>query len=76
MADDLAEQRKFLIAGARSLDAYASGDLAAEYVKLRPEMAAAAAEMWRQIVDDGPDTEPGREGKKRIPELEKLARTK
>ena len=71
--DDVAEQRRFLIARARAIDAYASGDLPAEYVKMRSGMAKQAVEMWKQIVADGPDTEAGQEGKKRIPELEKLA---
>ena len=71
--EDLAEQRKFLVAKARALDAYASGDLPNQYLKMRQDMARQAAEMWKQIVADGPDTDAGREGKKRIPELEKLA---
>ena len=72
-ADDLAEQRRFLSAQARALDAYASGDLPAQYVKMRPALANQALDLWKQIVADAPDSEAGREGKKRIPELEKLA---
>jgi predicted esterase len=72
-ADDLAEQRKFLVAEARSLDAYASGDLPTQYVKLRPDMAKKAVQLWKQVLADNPDSDAGREAKKRIPELEKLA---
>jgi hypothetical protein len=32
--------------------------------------------MWKQVLSDGPDTDAGREAKKRIPELEKLAAEK
>jgi hypothetical protein len=71
-ADDIAEQRRFLIAQARALTAYASGDLPPQYAKTRPDMAKGAIELWKQILVDGPDTEAGREAKKRISELEKL----
>jgi predicted esterase len=71
-ADDIAEQRRFLIAQARSLDAYASGDLAAQYAKQRPEMLSQALERWRLIQKDSPDSPAGKEAAKRIPVLEKL----
>ncbi|WP_157368614.1 alpha/beta hydrolase [Zavarzinella formosa] len=71
-ADDLVEQRKFLVAEAKSLDSYASGDLPAQYLKLRPDMAKKAIELWKLIFADGPATKAGEEAKKRIPELEKL----
>lgn len=71
--DDLAEQRRTLIAQAKALDAYASGDLAAQYVKLRPEMAKQAMRLWQQVLADGPTTPAGKEAAKRIPALEKLA---
>jgi predicted esterase len=71
-ADDIAEQRRFLIARARSLDAYASGDLPPQYIKQRPDMLKQAIELWKQVQADGPDTEAGRQAAKRIPELEKL----
>ena len=44
--DDIAEQRKFLIARARSLDAYASSDLPAQYANERQEMLEAAINLW------------------------------
>jgi hypothetical protein len=71
--DDLAEQRRFLIARARALDAYASGDLPPEYARMRPDMAREALQLWQKVLADGPDTAPGRQAKKRIPALEKLA---
>jgi pimeloyl-ACP methyl ester carboxylesterase len=71
--EDIAEQRRFLIAGARSLDAYASGDLPAQYLKQRPAMARAALEMWEQIQADQPDSPSGQEAARRIPQLRKLA---
>lgn len=71
-ADDIAEQRKFLIARARALDVYASGKLPDQYVKQRPDMAAAAIELWKVIVEDGADAKAAAEGKRRIPALQKL----
>ncbi len=71
-ADDLAEQRRYLIAGARALAAYASSNLPKEYVKQKPNMLKAALQMWKKVHDDGPETPAGREAAKRIPELEKL----
>jgi hypothetical protein len=71
-ADDVAEQRRFLTARARGLDAYASGPLAAPYTKMRPDMARQAIQLWQRVLADGPDTAAGREARKRIPELQKL----
>jgi pimeloyl-ACP methyl ester carboxylesterase len=71
--DDLAEQRRFLIAQARALDAYASGDLPPQYARERPAAARQAIQLWQKVLADGPDTAPGREAKKRIPALEKIA---
>jgi pimeloyl-ACP methyl ester carboxylesterase len=70
--DDLAEQRRFLIAQARALDAYVSGDLPPEYAKERPAMARQAVRLWRKVLADGPETAPGKQAKKRIPALEKI----
>jgi dienelactone hydrolase len=72
-ADDIAEQRKFLIARARVLDAYVSGPLDPVYAKQKGAMAKQALEMWQQVADDSPDSPAGMEAKKRIPELRKLA---
>jgi hypothetical protein len=71
-AEDIAEQRRFLVARARALDAYASGDLPAVYAKMRPDMLRSAIKLWQQVEADSPDSAAGREAKKRIPELEKL----
>ena len=72
-ADDIAEQRRFLIAQARSLDSYASGDFPAQYAEERPTAAKQAAELWQKVLDDGADADACREAKKRIPALEKIA---
>jgi predicted esterase len=72
-ADDIAEQRKFLIARVRALDDYASGKLPEQYAKQRPDMAKAAIELWQTVIDDGGDAKAAAEGKRRIPELKKLA---
>jgi hypothetical protein len=71
-ADDIAEQRRFLIASARGLDAYASGPLPNQYAKDRVNMAKQALEMWEIIQKDGPDSAAGKEAAKRIPELQKI----
>ena len=72
-AEDVAEQRRFLIAQARALDAYASGDLPPQYAKERPGTAKQAMALWRKVLEDGADADACREAKKRIPELEKIA---
>jgi hypothetical protein len=71
--DDIAEQRRFLIAQARALDAYASGDLPPQYANERPAVARQAIQLWQKVEADGPDTAAGREAKKRIRALEKIA---
>jgi dienelactone hydrolase len=74
--EDIAEQRRFLIATARGLSDYASGPLPKEYVKQRPEMAEEAVKLWAVILKDGQDEKAVAEAKKRIPELLKLAADK
>ena len=69
--DDLAEQRRFLIASARALTGYATGPLDAHYLKQRPDMLRQAMKFWKEIADDQPDAAVGKEAKKRIAELEK-----
>ncbi|MBC8355616.1 MAG: hypothetical protein H8E66_26860 [Planctomycetes bacterium] len=69
---DAAEQRRFLIAQARGLDRYASGDLAKQYEPQRGGMARAAIQLWRQIIADGQDQKAVAEAKKRVPELAKI----
>ncbi len=64
--EDIAEQRKFLIAQAKALDAYAMGPLDARYEKQRAGMLKRAASLYEAIAADGPDTPAGKEAKKRI----------
>ena len=72
-AEDIAEQRRFLIAQARALDAYASGKLPPQYIKERPGAAKQALALWQKVLADGVNVNACREAKKRIPELEKIA---
>lgn len=74
--DDIAEQRRFLIARARGLSDYASGPLPKEYIKQRPEMARESIDLWELILKDGQDAKAVEEAKKRIPELVKLSEEK
>ncbi|MBY0525076.1 MAG: hypothetical protein K2R98_16850 [Gemmataceae bacterium] len=74
--EDIAEQRRFLIAQVRGLDAYASGPLPKEYAGQRVAMAKEAMTLWLAIFKDGPDTPAGAEAKKRIPELAKIVDAK
>lgn len=71
--EDIAEQRRFLIAQARALDAYASGELPPQYARMRADMARQALQLWQKVLADRPDSDAGREAKKRIPALEKIA---
>jgi pimeloyl-ACP methyl ester carboxylesterase len=71
-AEDIAEQRLFLVAQARAMDGYASGPLDPQYAKMRPDMVRSALELWQQVLRDNPDSPAGKEAKKRIPELKKL----
>jgi hypothetical protein len=71
-ADDIAEQRRFLVARARAIDAYGSGPLPPTYAKQRPGMLKAALALWEKVLEDSPESEGGKEAKKRIPLLRKL----
>ena len=70
--DDIAEQFRFLLARARSLDAYATGKLPQQYAAQRSRMAEGAISLWKAIISDGKNKQAVAEGKKRIPELQKL----
>jgi pimeloyl-ACP methyl ester carboxylesterase len=72
--DDVAEQRRFLIARARCLDAYASGPLPNTYEPQRSAMTKAALALWQQVVQDGRDPAATAEGRTRIPQLEQALR--
>lgn len=69
--DDVAEQRRFLIARARGLDAYGSGPLPKQYVKDRAKLIKAAINYWQQVALDGGDNVATQEAKSRIPQLQK-----
>lgn len=71
-ADDVAEQRRFLLATARALDGYATGPLAQQYRKDKPKMLEAAIGMYKEIAKDAPESEAGLEAKRRVAALEKL----
>ncbi|MDX1947548.1 MAG: hypothetical protein SFU86_19270 [Pirellulaceae bacterium] len=75
-AQDIAEQRKFLIARVRALSDYATGPLPQQYQAQRPEMARAAIELWKLVIDDGQDQAAVADGQKRLSELEKLVEAK
>jgi hypothetical protein len=71
-ADDIAEQRLFLVAQARATDRYASGPLPPQYAKYKTDMVRSAISLWQKVLADSPDSEAGKEAKKRLPELEKM----
>ena len=70
--EDIAEQRRFLIAQARSLDGYGSGDLPQQYAAQRKGMLQGAIQLWQQVLDDRPDSPPGKEAAIRIPKLQAM----
>lgn len=70
--DDVAEQRRFLIARARGLDRYASGNLAKQYESQRADMAGAAIQLWKLVIADGQDQKAVAEANARLPELAKI----
>ena len=73
--EDIAEQRRFLVATVRGLADYATGPLPKEYVKERKEMAEQAVEMWKLIVKDATnraDEKVIQEANKRLTELGKV----
>lgn len=67
--DDIAEQRRFLLARAKSLSAYAESDLPEQYRAQRGDMLAAAIDLWTQVIDDGSDESAVKEGRRRVQEL-------
>lgn len=70
-AEDIAEQRKFLVARARGLGAYATGGLPDEYSKQRPDMLKAAINLWTMVVEDGQDAKAVAEAEKQLLLLQK-----
>ncbi len=70
--DDLDEQRRFLIARARALDAYASGELPPQYANQRKEMLEAAVSLWMLVIQDGQDDKAVDDGQRRLPKLKAM----
>ncbi|MEO1996974.1 MAG: hypothetical protein ABGZ17_17035 [Planctomycetaceae bacterium] len=68
-AADIAEQRRFLIARARGLDAYATGALPQQYQAQRPEMLDAAIQLWNVVLRDGQDAQATQQARRRLPLL-------
>lgn len=71
-AEDVASQRRYLIAQARAVDAYASGPLPRQYEKQKVSMLNAAIRLWSQVVEDGQDKGAVAEGARRIPVLKSM----
>jgi len=74
-AADLAEQRRFLIARAGSLDAYASGPLPPQYQAQLPDMLDAAIQLWNVVLRDGQDQQATQQARRRIPILQRRRQT-
>ena len=72
-AEDVAEQRRFLIARARGVDAYATGPLPKQYQKQKADMLNAAIQLWSAVVQDGQDKAAVAEAKRRLPVLQALS---
>lgn len=70
--DDLKEQRLYLVASARGLDAYGSGKLPQQYAAQRSGMLKTAIELWQQVQADSPDSPAGKEAANRIPKLQAM----
>lgn len=71
-AEDIVEQRRFLIAQARGVDSYATGPLPKQYQKQKTNMINAAIRLWSQVVADGQDQGAVTEGTRRIPVLKSI----
>ena len=67
--DDIAEQRRFLVAQARGIDAYATGELPQQYAQQRLDMLKAALNLWQVVLQDGQDKKAAAEAAKHIPLL-------
>jgi predicted esterase len=62
-------ERRFSLAQARALDAYASGPLPAQYAKQRVDMLKKAITIYANLLKDGKDARAVEEARKRIPVL-------
>ena len=74
--DDIAEQRRTLVAEAKSLSDYALKGVPANspYLKSRPDMARRAISLWEKVIDDSPGSADAATGKRLVPELEPLTK--
>ncbi|MCE9524806.1 MAG: hypothetical protein K8R36_01980 [Planctomycetales bacterium] len=70
--EDVALQRKFLIARAKGLSAYATGPLPQQYAAQRGDMVKGAIGLWNLVIEDGQDKAAVEEGEKSLAELRKL----
>lgn len=70
--DDIDEQRRFLIARARALDAYASGELPPQYANQRKDMLEAAINLWMLVIQDGQDDKAVDDGQRRLLKLKAM----
>jgi hypothetical protein len=70
--DDIDEQRRFLIARTRALDAYASGELPPQYANQRKDMLEAAVNLWLLVIQDGQDDKAVDDGQRRVPKLKAM----
>lgn len=75
---DIAEQKKYLAAEARSLGAYAIQGIPPDsrYAKVRPDIARRALDIWNLLIADDPDSALAAEGKKLVPDLTPIAAKK
>lgn len=69
--EDIADQRSLIIARARAVDAYASGELPSQYAGMRSQMLTAAIRLWSVVLKDGQNKKAVAEAEVRIPALEK-----
>jgi predicted esterase len=72
-ADDITEQRLFLVSRARRLADYALGPLPPQYAPQREKMATAALQLWEMVVQDGQDAAAVADAKTVVPKLQDIA---
>lgn len=69
-AEDVAEQRRHLVARSRGLSAYALGPLPPVYINQRPAMLRAAQRLWEQVLADGQDEKAVVEARETLTKLQ------
>jgi hypothetical protein len=74
--EDIAALRKQYTAEARALGDYILNGIPAgsPYEKDRPDMAKQTIDLWTLLINDAPNSELAKEGKKQVAELEKFAK--